>query len=127
MGSSKISIDNLATEVMNGLLEYESLAREDMKKAVKKAATKVKTEIKAQAPSDTGAYASSWATKTTGESSNALAITVYSKNRYQMAHLLEFGHATRNGGRVAGKSHIAPAEEVGIALLEAEITKALEG
>ena len=52
-------------------------------------------------------------------------VTVYSRNRYSLAHLLEFGHAKRNGGRVAGKSHIAPAEEKGILQLEEEIERSL--
>lgn len=49
---------------------------------------------------------------------------MYSRNRYWLAHLLEFGHAKR-GGRVAGKAHIGPAEETGIQKLEAEIERSL--
>ena len=38
---------------------------------------------------------------------------------------MEFGHAKRGGGRVAGKAHIAPAEETGIKKLEEEIERGL--
>jgi hypothetical protein len=40
---------------------------------------------------------------------------------------LEFGHAKRNGGRVPGKAHIAPAEAKGIEQFEKDIEKALKG
>ena len=76
-------------------------------------------------PERTGRYAKSWRTKTTKESSSALEITVYSPTRYMLAHLLEHGHAMRNGGRVAAKVHIAPAEQDGIEELETEIGRTL--
>ena len=119
------SIDNMAAEIMKGLTEYADLANESMKKSVKKTATEVKKEISANAPKDTGAYAKSWAVKKTKENSHSLEMTVHSKNRYQLAHLLEKGHAKRGGGRVSGKPHIAPAEENGVQLLEHLIEGAL--
>ena len=119
------SIDNMAAEIMKGLTEYADLANESMKKAVKKTATSVKKEISSNAPKDTGAYAKSWAVKKTKENSHSLEMTVHSKNRYQLAHLLEKGHAKRGGGRVSGRPHIAPAEENGVQLLEHLIEEAL--
>lgn len=121
----RISIDALADAVMECLNDYADVSAEGMKKAVRKAGNTVKKEIGANAPKDTGAYAKSWAVKNTKENSHSLEVTVYSKNRYQLAHLLEHGHAKRNGGRVAGKSHIAPAEETGIRQIEAEIERCL--
>ena len=119
------TVDAMADEIMKGLTEYADLAEEGMKKAVKKTAKSVKDEISANAPKDTGKYAKSWATKKTKENSHSLEMTVHSKNRYQLAHLLEKGHAKRGGGRVSGKPHIAPAEEKGVQLFEELIEEAL--
>lgn len=124
--SQKVSIDGLAAAVMEQLNEYASLSSEGVKAAVRKTGNAVRDEIKSSAPQRTGAYAKSWAVKNTKETSHALEVTVYSKNRYQLAHLLEFGHAKRGGGRVAGRAHIAPAEQHGIELLEKEIERCLK-
>ena len=121
------SIDDMAAVIIDGLSEYAALATEDLKKAVKSAGRTVRKEIQTNAPSNTGEYAKSWSVKTVRETANTLELTVHSKNRYQLAHLLEFGHAKRGGGRVSGKAHIAPAEEIGINQLERAIEKALRG
>ena len=119
------SIDNLASEVMKGLNEYAELADVSMKKAVRKTATAVKNEISANAPKKSGRYKKSWTARKTKENSHTLEMTVHSKDRYQIAHLLEHGHAKRNGGRVAAIPHIAPAEEHGEEMLESLIEEAL--
>lgn len=124
---ANVKIDNLANEIMEGLKEYADLASDDVKKAVRKAGNTVRKEISENAPKDTGAYAKSWSVKKTKETSNSLEVTVYSKNRYQLAHLLEHGHAKRGGGRVAARPHIAQAEENAIEILETEIARALGG
>jgi len=120
-----IPIDQLASAVMEGLEEYANLANEGMKAAVRKSAKTVRSEISANAPRRTGKYAGSWATQTTAEGADQLEITVYSK-KPGMPHLLEHGHAKRNGGRVGGHVHIAPAEQAGIEQLESEIVRSLQ-
>ena len=125
--SDRVRIDQLAAAVMEGLTEYADLAADELKKAVKKAGNSVKKDIKEGAPKDTGAYAKSWSVKNVKETSNSIELVVHSRNRYQLSHLLEFGHAKRGGGRVPGKAHIAPAEERAGRTLEQEIEKALRG
>ena len=105
-----VSIEGMAAEIMEGLIKYKDLATEDMKAAVR-----------------TGAYAKSWTVKTTKETNEYLELTVCSPKKYQMAHLLEKGHAKRGGGRVKAQPHIALAEEDAVKQLEADIEKALGG
>lgn len=119
------SIDDMTAEIMKGLTEYADLADAEIKKAVRKTATTVKNEISANAPVKSGRYKKSWVTKKTKENSHSLEMTVHSKNRYQIAHLLEHGHAKRGGGRVAAIPHIAPAEQHGEDMLETLIKKEL--
>ena len=119
------SIDDMTKEIMKGLQEYSELADDEMKKAVRKTATSVKKEISANAPHDTGTYAKSWTSSKVKETSHNLQMTVHSRNRYRLAHLLEKGHAKRGGGRVEGHPHIAPAEKNGEELLENLIRKAI--
>ena len=125
MGNRRVSVDGLADAVMEGLREYAALVTDDVKKAVREAGKTVKQEISATAPRDTGAYAKSWAIKSVKETSDSLEVVVHSKKRYRLTHLLEHGHAKRGGGRVAGRPHIAPAEQKGIEQLEREIERSL--
>ena len=123
--SRTVSIDEMADAINEGLKEYATLASTEVKKAVRKSAKTVKDQISANAPSRTGAYKGSWVATKQSESSQSLQMVVHSKSRYQLAHLLEKGHAKR-GGRVAGRPHIAPAEQAGIEQLQSLIEKALK-
>lgn len=123
----KISINQLSAAVMEAVREYADTATEEVKQAVTETGDTVRDEIRQNAPKDTGRYAQSWTVKKTKETSQSLTVTVHSKDHYQLAHLLEFGHAKRGGGRVAAQPHIAQAEEHGIEQLEEKLRKALEG
>ncbi len=126
MADQNVGVDGLADAVMRGLREYADLATDSMKTAVTNASKTVRKEISANAPVRRGTYKKSWRTKKTRENANVLEVTVYSPKRYMIAHLLENGHAKRGGGRVAGKPHIAPAEQHGVDQLTREIEEALQ-
>jgi hypothetical protein len=51
---------------------------------------------------------------------------VHNKTDYQLTHLLEHGHAKRNGGRVAPKIHIRPNEEKAVKEFEKRIKGAIQ-
>lgn len=125
MANRRVTADQMADAVMEGLLEYAELATDVMKDCVKKAGNTVNKETQANAPVKSKRYQKSWAVKKQKESSNALEVVVHSRDRYQLTHLLEKGHAKRGGGRVRAIPHIAPAEEKGIRELEEGIRRGL--
>ena len=106
-----VSIDEMDSAIMEELEKYAGLASDDLKAAVKETAASVRKDIQAGAPVDTGKYKKSWSVKNVHEDSESIDLVVHSRNRYQIAHLLEHGHAKRGGGRVAAKPHIAAAEQ----------------
>ena len=113
---------DLEKAVSDILAEYSvdvSKAAETAITAVAKEATK---KLKQSAPRRTGKYAKGWASKV---EKGALTVeaTVYGKTgTYQLAHLLEHGHARRGGGRnVDGIVHIKPVEEWAVKEVEQRI------
>jgi len=123
--STRVDIDHMAAAITEALEEYQDLAVDDVKDAIKATGKAVQREVENTAPRDTGAYAKSWAVKTTGEGADSLTQTVYSRNKYQLTHLLEYGHAKRGGGRVPAQPHLADAEEKGGQILEQELRRRL--
>ena len=125
--SQNVSIDQMSDAIMDELEKYADLAADELKAAVKETAASVRKDIQAGAPVDTGKYKKSWSVKNVHESAESIDLVVHSRNRYQLAHLLEHGHAKRGGGRVAGKPHIAPAEQAGNEKLVKTIEQKLKG
>lgn len=67
--------------------------------------------LKSATPVDTGLTADSWY-YTINQSDYGVRITWSNSNRVDgvlIAIILEYGHATRNGGYVAGRNYITPA------------------
>ena len=93
--SRTVSIDEMDNAIMEELEKYADLAADELKAAVKETAASVRKDIQAGAPVDTGKYKKSWSVKNVREDSESIELVVHSRNRYQIAHLLEHGHAKR--------------------------------
>ena len=109
---AKTPIDKLDTQIQKILQEYEGDVRENVGKITKDMCKKGAAAVKASASAAFKGtkYAGGWTSevKTTRYSTEGV---IYNSALPGLAHLLENGHAKVNGGRVAGRPHIAPVEE----------------
>lgn len=118
-----VRIDQLADEITKALKTYTTEVEEGLEKAKEKAAKDGAKTLKAVSPKGrTGKYAKGWRAKRDGK-----AWVIHNATRYQIAHLLEKGHAKRGGGRVPGRVHIAPVEEQTIDQYEREVERVIRG
>ena len=67
-------------------------------------------ELKSTSPKRNRRYAGSWR-KRVDKGSNFINIKIHNAKYYRLTHLLEYGHATRSGGRTKAQPHIQPIEE----------------
>lgn len=119
---SKINIGDLSTTVARYLTEYSTEVEEGLEKAKEKIAKEAVKTLKATSPNRFGHYAKGWKATRQGK-----GWVIHNATRYQLAHLLEKGHAKRGGGRVPGRAHIAPVEEQVIKDFESEVERVVRG
>jgi hypothetical protein len=115
------SIDNLAGEIAKQLATYTKDVERKVKQAENKVAREAVEELKQRSPVDTGDYADGWAVKRVDGK-----LVIHNSKKYQLTHLLEYGHVKANGGRVPARVHIRPVEEKAIADFTNLIEKAIE-
>lgn len=110
-----IKPDELAAAIAAELESYRQEVTDGLKKEVMQVGNRTAKRVKDTAPrskgKNGGEYAESWTCKKAYESANDIRVVIHSKDHYRRAHLLEYGHAKVNGGRVEGKPHIIPAEQ----------------
>jgi len=120
-----ITIDEFATNVKELLDGYS----EEVNQAVEQELTKIGNEGRDSLKSTTQPkqskkgtankmkrrewinYVKGWRRKITKDSKNKTEVTIYNSISPQLTHLLEYGHATRDGQRTRGFAHVKPIEK----------------
>jgi len=126
-----IKIDQLAKEIAKELAKYSQEVVEKVNissEKVGKAAVKYLRQTSPKRPPPVGGkYAESWTMTTEKAVGQPHRRIVHAKApHYRLTHLLEYGHAKVGGGRVEGKPHIRPAEEMVIQEFVAEVEEVLK-
>lgn len=103
-----VKIAELAIEIEKELAAYSDDVTEGIKKSIRKETRAAVRQLKATSPRKTGEYAGGWRSRVAYESREDLRIRIYNGKKPGLTHLLEHGHAKKNGGRVNGIPHIAP-------------------
>lgn len=119
---SKIEINELQKQLDNIFVEYGDHIDDIVQKETDSNIEKAKAELKSLSPTSSkpvstgvgkiqlpGTYRNGW--HVVSKKDKHLYTKVIANRVYQLTHLLEFGHATRNGGQTKKFPHIRQTED----------------
>ena len=113
INSSRFNVKEDIEWAMKKFLEnYNGAIIEEVTEVIPEVAKEAVKKLKDQSPKgQRGKYAKGWTYKV-NKGRLTTGATIYGKTgTYQLAHLLEYGHAKRGGGRTAAIVHVKPVEE----------------
>lgn len=122
-----IKIDDLSKAVERELALYRDEINDAIEEEGRKAAREGARSLKTNSPKNTGAYAKSWGVRREKHIGRPDVFIIRNSKHYQLTHLLEYGHASRNGGRVKAYPHIAKVEKKVIKDFISKIESVIKG
>lgn len=116
MGRKRIQADQLTSAVNEIVVDYKEGVEQSIGEAAVKAAKEGRQTLRQTSPKNTGHYARGWSY---GKKKNGARI--YNKTDAPLVHLLEYGHALRQGGRSPAIPHVKPVRDDIAKLFENEV------
>lgn len=128
--AQKVDVSNMANVIAEYLNEYGLQVKDTLQEASKKTGKQVAKELRKGGSYNTHSvgekFNKGW-TATEEKSRLGISTVVHNTTAPGLAHLLEFGHAKRNGGRTRAFNFIAPVadqtEKLFVAAFEKELNK----
>ena len=116
-------MQDIANEIAQALSQYTSEVEEKLDEIKSDVADETVNMLKANSPTGRrGKYAKGWRKKKDGTS-----YVIHNATDAGLTHLVEKGHAKRNGGRTKAQPHISTAEEMAIKKFENKVERAIKG
>ena len=126
--AKKVGIEGLEDALGQILSEYVDEVQRGTANAVSKVSRRASKALREESQRTFGSpdgkyrYAKGWRSKTQKDRMGGATAVVYNATAPGLTHLLERGHANRDGGRTEGRTHIEPVEK----LVEEAFKKELE-
>ncbi len=125
--AKSISIGDFDKEIEKELMLYSEEITDQVKKINDDVMKTLVKNTKKDANKRTGAYAKAITSKRTKETKRTRVNTWYVKDpEYRKSHLLEKGHATRNGGRTKAYGFISKNEQIAVKNYEKRVEEAIK-
>lgn len=106
-----INLDSLASEITKYVTEYTEDVSKAIDEVIDETANDILAEVKATAPvreSGSRGYAKNFKVSKDDRKGKTRRV-VWNRKNFSIAHLLEFGHALKNGGRARAFPHLRKA------------------
>ena len=123
---TKVNAGKFETAVTTILDDFETDCYQAVYLAIKETAEEVVQMLKSAGDFRGNKYRKSWKAEVTQRRLYTTA-DVHNVKYYRLTHLLEFGHAKQNGGRVRAFPHIEPINEKTGEMFEDKLTQMIGG
>lgn len=117
--------NNSVIDIIDILDDYSSDIQEAITQDAQAVAKQGASKLKTTSPRRTGDYQKGWKVKTT-KGRYSIECTIHNATNWQLTHLLEKPHATRNGGVTIPKVHIQPVEQECINTYEKNVERIIQ-